>query len=104
MALEKIKEKIRELREELINSLDSYEDEKNPHTPTKKEIEHLEIIFKDMIELYSKVRSVEGKLSENIIKETHQIAKGIRMYDPLFIYIHHDIIAFMEILPDGVLV
>jgi len=102
--LKEIKEKIRVLREELINSLDSYEDEKNPHTPTKEEIKHLETIFKQMIRLYGQVKNIEGEIPDNILKETSQIAKGIRMYDPYFIYIHRDIICHMVNLPEKVAV
>ena len=104
MVLKEIKEKIRELREELINSLNSYEDEKNPHTPTKKEIEYLKAIFRDMIHFYGDVKDIEGELSKDTIKETNQIARGIRMYDPSFIFIHHDIVSYMVNLPPGVAV
>lgn len=104
LKVKEIKEKIRVLRKELINSLDSYEDEKNPHTPTKEEIKHLERIFKQMIEFYGDVKDIKGEISDDILKETSQIAKGIRMYDPYFIYIHKDIVYHMVNLPPGVLV
>ncbi len=104
MVLKEIKEKIRVLREELINSLDSYEDEKNPHIPTKEEIKHLKSVFYNMIELYGDIKFSGRKIPDNVIEETHQIARGIRMYDPNYIYIHNDITTYMSDLPPGVLV
>lgn len=104
MVLEEIKEKIRELREELINSLNSYEDEKNPHTPTKEEIKHLKAIFREMIHFYGDIRDIEGEIPEDILKETTQIARGITMHEPNYRYIHHDIVSYMVNLPPGVAV
>jgi hypothetical protein len=45
-----------------------------------------------------------GELFKEILKETNQIAKGIRMYDPYFIYIHKDIVCYMVNLPEKVAV
>ncbi len=45
-----------------------------------------------------------GELFKEILKETNQIAKGIRMYEPKYIYIHRDIIYYMETLAPGVMI